>query len=158
MVSLIAKQKTKTLSKPQMVLRKALHRRNASFHTAELKSGVLRHCATTWRHSPSRSISKTLMASCVLSGRTSLAGSVCLLWTPGETEGGGCISLMKGCAPATDIVHALTSPLQKTAWSPLSAPAQQDHLCRTLRGQQEGLCVCTYRTAVTAVIHQLICI
>lgn len=36
-------------------------------------------------HSPSRSISYTLMASWVLSGRTSLAGSVCLLWIPGDT-------------------------------------------------------------------------
>lgn len=59
--------------------------------------------------SPSRSISKTLIASCVLSGRTSLAGSVCLLWMPGETEGEGCIGLMKGCAPTTDIVQLHSS-------------------------------------------------
>lgn len=104
-----------------VVLRKALYRRNASFHSAEVESlslstadfcvSIQLHGSTG--HLPSRSISNTLMASCVLSGRTSLAGSVCLLWIPGETEGGGCISLMKGCAPATDIirpVHSLSPP------------------------------------------------
>lgn len=60
-------------------------------------------------HSPSLSISKTLMASCVLSGRTSLAGSVCLLWIPGETEGELCIGLMKGWAPTTDIIRIESS-------------------------------------------------
>lgn len=57
-------------------------------------------------HSPSRSISYTLIASWVLSGRTSLAGSVCLLWIPGDTEwDDGCMGLMNGSAPATDMVQ-----------------------------------------------------
>ena len=43
------------------------------------------------------------MASCVLSGLNSLAGSVCLLW-PGEMEDGDVMGLMKGVAPTTDIL------------------------------------------------------
>ncbi|TNN58550.1 hypothetical protein EYF80_031170 [Liparis tanakae] len=54
---------------------------------------------------------KTLMASCVLSGRTSLAGSVCLLWSPGDTEAGRCIGLMKGCEPTTDMTRPVRSLL-----------------------------------------------
>lgn len=104
---------------PEMVLRTALYLRNASFHFASLESGFvnIRLCDKTG-HLPSRSISKTLMASCVLSGRTSLAGSVCLLWIPGETEGAGCIGLMKGCAPTTDIIWFETlsvSPPKKSS-------------------------------------------
>lgn len=74
---------------------------------------------------PSRSISKTLMASCVLRGRTSLAGSVCLLWIPGETEGDGCIGLMKGWAPTTDIIRFYTSPSKKLVFFSFSPAAQE---------------------------------
>lgn len=94
-------------------------------------------------HSPSLSISNTLMASCVLSGRTSLAGSVCLLWLPGETDGDDCIGLMKGCAPTTDIIRfflrALFSPkkfllllLLLLLLLPFSSALllRQDHLCQ----------------------------
>lgn len=55
---------------------------------------------------PSFSISNTLMASCVLSGRNSLAGSVCLLWRPGETEGDS-RGFRKGRAPTSDILQFL---------------------------------------------------
>lgn len=96
-------------------------------------------------HSPSRSISKTLMASCVLSGRTSLAGSVCLLWMPGETEdGGGCMSLMKGCAPAMDIMRLCTLP----------DPPKTNVSC----GDKQESLYLFYRAASLAVIHLLICI
>lgn len=102
----------------------------------KVQSGFLRQHKTHRKdHLPSRSISKTLMASCVLSGRTSLAGSVCLLWIPGETEGGDCIGLMKGCAPTTDIIRhcallpeksvsALSCSPSCFAGSPLSGPAR----------------------------------
>lgn len=114
-----------------MVLRKAIQPCNASFNNK--KKQLLRD------HLPSRSISKTLMASCVLSGRTSLAGSVCLLWIPGETEGVGCIGLMKGCAPTTDIIRFHSLFTSNASLVSFSAP-QQDHLCQVLRGQQDGLC------------------
>lgn len=96
------------------------------------------------------------MASCVLSGRTSLAGSVCLLWMPGETEGGCCISLMKGCAPATDIirlVHSLTPPkikrlvpslCSRSAGPPLFGPCEDNR----------RVCVRIYSTTRPAVIHR----
>lgn len=94
--------------KSGVVLRKA---HNASDRSAGPQSGfLLQYRTDKIDHLPSRSISKTLIASCVLSGRTSLAGSVCLLWIPGETEGGDCIGLMKGCAATADIIRLDTSP------------------------------------------------
>lgn len=77
----------------------------------DTKSKAVQQPDTSWcrlrkfsiSRSPSRSISYTLMASWVLSGRNSLAGSVCLLCLPGDTDrDDGCMSLVNGCAPATD--------------------------------------------------------
>lgn len=89
----------------------------ASFHSALIAAS----CVISTCHSPSRSISYTLIASWVLSGRTSLAGSVCLLWIAGDTEwDDGCMSLMNGCAPATDMVQLHSS---RTSTAPsLSTP------------------------------------
>ena len=55
------------------------------------------------------------MASCVLSGLNSLAGSVCLLW-PGETEDGDVMGLMKGVVPTTDIL-LISTQLCELRWS-----------------------------------------
>lgn len=147
---------------PEMVLRTALYLRNASFHFASLESGFvnIRLCDKTG-HLPSRSISKTLMASCVLSGRTSLAGSVCLLWIPGETEGAGCIGLMKGCEPTTDIIWFETlslSPPQKIVGSCLLSPLPLGRITSGPCEDKRMVCAPFYRTALPAVIHRLICI
>lgn len=128
----------------------------------KVRSGFLRQHKTHRKdHLPSRSISKTLMASCVLSGRTSLAGSVCLLWIPGETEGGDCIGLMKGCAPTTDIIRytTLRSPPGKKCFCALLL----SFLLRRIASvgpceDNRGVWIRIYRTDLLAVIHRLICI
>lgn len=108
------------------------HKTLTSFYSAHPQSGFQPQLVTKrMSYSPSRSISNTLMASWVLRGLNSLAGRVCLLWMPGDTDGPGSIGLMKGSAPTTDIVR-LHSPLLSSPQkvSPLTclSRARQDHL------------------------------